>query len=238
MFFQSVIQGFNIFTHWQVWVAIIMYVAIYFAYLISLNTFFNKDDTNANIVVGCLVYTFGELLIHAFLMGSMIAFLLPILLGGTSATPVLVVISSLWSIIKIGLFATIAVMIIGFIPPFGQMISRTPGVQAFLEGLIIFRIFSSQIIYQLQTTSPIDVIIYPGFWATIGFIIIALALVTIVIIVLTFISVYLENTVIGELMPEVLGPIIGVLSGFLPLFMYSTYVRLAIQANYVGVNFL
>lgn len=46
---------------------------------------------------------------------------------------------------------------------------------------------------------------------------------------LALLSVPLEDTAVGELMPIVIGPVLGVLGGIIPLFMYSFYVRLSIM---------
>jgi len=82
---------------------------------------------------------------------------------------------------------------------------------------------------EILTEANVQGSVYPGFWASIGFLVIAGVLVRLVMLGLALLSVPLEDTAVGELMPLVIGPVLGILGGIIPLFMYSSYVRLSIM---------
>jgi hypothetical protein len=138
----------------------------------------------------------------------------------------------LWPIIKIGVIASIWVTILCFIPLIGGFISSSPGIQVFLEGVIIFRLLSGYAIGLILTEANVYGNVYPGFWASIGFLIIAGVLVMGMMIglpsLLRLLPISPYNPVVEKL-SIVAGSVIGVLGGILPIFMYSSYVRLSIM---------
>lgn len=81
---------------------------------------------------------------------------------------------------------------------------------------------------QILSGANVQGSVYPGFWASIGFLIIAGVLVRAIMFGLALFSTRLEFTPIGELIPIVIGPGLSVLGGIILLFMYSSYVRLSI----------
>ena len=229
MFWKSIIGGLAILGHWQVWVAVVLYMAINFAFLMIVAKMVGEDESGGRMVTGCLFHMIGGTVLHGILMGLMLAFLLPILLGGPSAAPISAIIASLWPIIKIGIIAIVAVTILSIIPLIGGFIAHSPGIQAFLEGMIILRLLSGYAIDKILTEANVQGSVYPGFWASIEFLVIAGVLVRLVMLGLALLSVPLEDTAVGELMPIVIGPVLGILGGIIPLFMYSSYVRLSIM---------
>lgn len=231
VFWMSISEGLLILRHWQVWVAVILYMAINLAFLmiISIATIGKGDQSGGRMAMGCLFHTVGGAVLHALLMGSMVAFLLPILLGGTSATPISAIVSLLWPIVKAGVIAIVVVTILAFIPLIGQLIADSPGIHAFLEGVIILRVLSGYAIDQILTEADVQGIVYPGFWESIGFLVIAGVLVRVVMFGVALLSVPLKDTTGGELMTMTVGPVLGVLGGIIPLFMYSSYIRLSIM---------
>ena len=232
MFWKSIIEGLAILSHWQIWVATILYMAVNFAFLMIAATVAGKDESGGRMATGCLFHMIGGTVLHGILMGLMVAFLLPILLGGPSAAPISAIIALLWPIIKIGVIAIVAISILSFIPLIGGFVANSPGIQAFLAGVIIFRLLSGYVIDQILTEANVQGSVYPGFWASLGFLVIAGVLVRLVMFCLALVSVLLENTPVGELIPIVIGPVFGVLGilvGIIPLFMYSSYVRLSIM---------
>jgi hypothetical protein len=65
-----------------------------------------------------------------------------------------------------------------FIPIVGRIISHTPGVDTFIQGLVIFRVFSGGFIECLLERADIHVAnLYPGFWASVGYLVLAMVLV-------------------------------------------------------------
>jgi len=228
MFWESIIAGLAILGHWQVWVAAVLYMTINFAFLMIVAKMAREDESGGRMATGCLFHMIGGTVLHGILMGLMVAFLLPILLGGPSAAPISGIIALLWRIIKIGVITIVAVTILCIIPLIGRFIASSPGIQAFLEGVIIFRLLSGYAIDQILTKANVQGSVYPGFWASIGFLIIAGILVRVVMFSLALLSVPLKDTAVGGLMLIVIGSVLGVLGGIIPLFMYSSYVRLSI----------
>jgi hypothetical protein len=228
MFWKSVIEGLAILGHWQVWIAVVVYMAINFAFLMIVAKIAGEDKSGGRMATGCLFHMMGGTVLHGILMSLMVSFLFPILLGRSFTTPISVIIASLWPIVKIGVIAIVAVTIMSIIPLIGGFISNSPGIQAFLEGVIIFRLLSGNVIDHILTEANVQGSVYPGFWASIGFLIIAGILVMVVMFGLSLLSVPLKYTAVGELMLMIIGPVLGVLGGIIPLFMYSSYVRLSI----------
>ena len=189
----------------------------------------NEYESGGRMAAGCLVRMIGGTVLHGLLMGSMIAFLLPILLGGTSAAPISAIIPLFWPIIKAGVIAVVAVTVLTFIPLIGGLVANSPGMQAFLEGAIIFRLFSGHTIDEILTEANLQGPVYPGLWQSVGFLVIAALLVRLVVFGVALPSVPFEGTTKGEVITIVVGPVLGVLGGIIPLFMYSSYVRLSIM---------
>jgi len=228
MFWGSIIEGLAILGHWEIWLATVIYMGINFAFLIVVTKTAGEDEFGEPRLGGCLFYMIGAPLLHAMLMSLMIAFLLPILLGGSSVTSFSTVIGLIGPIIKSGIVAMVAVIIFSFIPLFGAFIAKSPGIQSFLIGVIIFRLLSDYAIDQVINEANMQGNVYPGFWSSLGFLIIAGVLVRLVMFLLVLISTPFEETMFGELIPTVIGPVFGLLGGIIPLFMYSSYVRLSI----------
>lgn len=171
-------------------------------------------------------------------MGSTIAFLLPILLGGLATSPVFRIseipgiygiIALLGPIIIISFIAMVAVSILSIIPLIGRFIANSPGMRAFLEGAIIFRLLTDGPTDQILTEANVQSSVYPDFWTFVGFLIIAGVLGRVVVSGLALLSMPLEGTALGELMPIVITPVWEVLGGIIPLLMFSSYVRLSIK---------
>jgi len=232
MFWKSIITGLSILGHWQVWVAVVLYMAISFVFLFLIVRRTKKageDESGSRIAKGFLFYMIGGIVLEGILMGLMIVFLLPILLGGSSAAPISEIIILLWPIIKIGIIASLVVTVLSIIPFIGEFIASSPGIQTFLEGVIIFRLLSGYAIEQMLTEANVQGSVYPGFWPSLGFLIIAGILIFVIMIGFASLSVLLEGTLVGELMPTVIGPVLGILGGIIPLFMYISYVQLSIM---------
>ena len=174
-------------------------------------------------------YMIGGIVLEGILMAFTIAFLLPILLGGLSVTPISEVIPLWWPIVKAGAIAMLAVTVLSLIPIIGGLIAHSPAIETFVEGVIIFRFFSEYSVNQMLIEANARGSVYPGFWACIGFIIITTVIVYLIIFGLALLSMPFEGTVIGEFFLIIGGRVFCVLGGMIPLFMYSSYTRLALM---------
>jgi hypothetical protein len=228
MFWKSITEGLLILGNWQVWVTAVVYMAVNFAFLMIVTKLAGEDESGGRMAAGCLFHMIGGTVLHGILMGLMISFLLPILLGAKSVAPLSAIISMLWPIMKVGLIAIIGVTVLCFIPLIGGPIANSPGIQAFMEGVIIFRLISGDMIDYVLNKANVQGSVYPGFWESIGFLVIAGVFVRAVMFGLALLSMPLEDTEVGALIPVVVGPVFGILGGIIPVLMYSSYTRLAI----------
>lgn len=232
VFWKSILGGIAILDHWQVWLSILIYVFASFVFLLLLILLTKKKGKLVDYLL-----IIGEPVFHGVLMGLMISYLLPILLGGSSGTPISIIFTSFWQMIIAGIIAIFIVIVLFFIPIIRDFIVKSPGIKAFLEGVIIFRILSGGVIDQILSEANIQANVYPGFWASIGYLIISAILIPIIICVVSLISGFIvakfgsssENSVVDEILPGIFAPVIGILGGILPLFMYCSYVNLSIQ---------
>lgn len=227
MFWKSVITGLAAFGHWQVWVAVIFYMAVNSVFLVIVAKIAGEGKSGSRMAAGCFSYAIGGIVLHGMLMSLLVAFLFPILLGNPSAAPISEIIASLGTIIVIGIVATGAVMILSFVPLISNFVDCIPGVEVFLEGFIIFRLLCRLSLDQVLAKANIQGSVYPGFWSVLGFLIIAGVIAGLLMLGLGLLSALLKDAVIQELVLMIIAPMIGVLGGIVALFMYGSYVQLS-----------
>ena len=156
IFWMSVIEGLAVLGHWEVWASVILYLTAVFVFMTIGATVMGVDEYGGRNISGFLFYIIGASLFQGILMSLMLFFLLPILLvRGASATTVAEIVVSLWPIIKIGVIASILVTISCFTPLIGGFIRSSPGIQVFLEGVIIFRLLSGYTIGLILTEANV-----------------------------------------------------------------------------------
>lgn len=229
MFEKSIIAGLSILGNWQIWIVAGSYLMINFIFLIFVAKIARNDETDGEMGRGCLLHIIGGTVLEGMLMGIMIALIIPILLGGTSTTPFFLIVRSLWTITKISAVAVAVVTILGFVPLFGKLLRDSAGIEAFLEGAIIFRLLAMQNIDKILTEANVEGSVTPGFWSSVGFFMIAVVLVRLIMFLLSLLTKSLRNTVAGELMPIVIIPVFGVIGGIIPFLMYASYFHLSLM---------
>lgn len=228
MFGESIIEGISALAHWQVWVAAFTYVFIEFGFLyLTFGSVRDEaDPLGREKGSGCLFYMLGGNLLHGVLMGLTVVFLLPIMLGGSSFLPLSEAGELAFTAVKAGIVAVIAVTLLCFIPIAGRFVSGSQGLQAFIEGVIIFRIlagrYDDDILDAAESGS-----VYPGVLTSLFYLLISTALVYAILYGFNFLAMVLRSDRLKKLVPEVIGPALGVLGGIIPLFMYSAFVMLA-----------
>jgi hypothetical protein len=236
MFIESIISGVSLLRFWQVWVAIVLQIICVFGFL-SINAIWMTDKQGPiKMVLGFISLTFGGLIVQGIVMGILIAFLLPIMFGGGATTPLSIIIGNLWQICIAGFIAIVTVTLLGFIPFIGGAIAESPGIQSFLEGIIIYNYYSKGVIDEIVLKKNIVASVYPGFWQSVGYLFIS----WLIIQVITFIFVALlgffnsrvggrDYSPLGEDSGFILGAILTGLGGLLPLFMYAQYITISIS---------
>lgn len=233
MFWNSVLAGFGILSHGKLWLGVFFLVAAQFVFLIITNLIFGRGESGSRMAAGCLFNAVGGPLFQGFIMSVFVGFYLPMMLGANEVMPAVVVFSYLWPLAKAGFIAVIALGILCIVPLVGSLIAESPGIQNFLLGVIIFRLTAGPALAEATQTYSISSSVYPGFWSSIGYLIIAGVLVRLILFGGAFVSTLVKGRTGSELAETIvmaLAPSIGILGGILPLFMYAQHVRLALRA--------
>jgi hypothetical protein len=154
------------------------------------------------------------------------------MLGGEHAMPLGFFTTFAWPIVKACFLALIVSFAVAFIPIVGRLISDTPGVGTFIQGIVIFRVFSAGFIERFLERADLHIAnLYPGFWASVGYLILAIVLVYMCIFAFAALGVTISrNRFSGEGTPSFfVGMVLMPVLGILPLFMYASHVKIAIQ---------
>ena len=233
MFWQSVFGGLGVLAHWQVWVGVVVYAALTFAWLVAIGILMGrKSESGGLMAAGCLTHMIGGIIFQALLLGGLVLFLTPLMLGGDRAMPLGFFTTFAWPIVKSCFLAVVIAFAVGFIPIVGRPIMNLPGVETFIQGVVIFRIFSAGFIELLLERANLHIAnLYPGFWASVGYLVIAIVLVYACLLIFSALGVTISrNRFSGEGAPSFLaGMVLMPILGILPLFMYANHVTLAIQ---------
>jgi len=231
VFWSSVLGGFRILGHWQVWVALIAYAILNWVWLIGLGLLAGDDESGGRMAFGCITHTIGGTIFQAVLISLMVFYLAPIMLGAAKAMPLKFFSEFAWPVAKAGIIATVAVLILSFIPLIGGFIANTPGLGEFIEGVIIFRIFSANFIESFLKKTEISTDIYPGFWYSTGYFIVALVIAYGGLLLVASIKTLASRNSYGDDdgFMLALAPAIVRLLSLLPLFMYAQYTSQTIQ---------
>lgn len=225
MFWSTVLGGLEMLGYWQVWLAIIFYSLATWAWILGIRFFFNIDQLDAKTLFSIGTHMIGGTIFQGILLSIVIFYLAPIMFGANEAMPLKSFSYYAWPIAKAGLIAVVSVSILIFIPIIGTLIIRTPGLDGFIEGVIIFRIFSARFVDFSLEKANISSNIYPGIWYSIGYLIIAIALIWGVL----FLRAVVKGLSSGSLeayFGSFIGPKTSVISrsvSLLPLFMYVQY---------------
>jgi hypothetical protein len=206
--------------------------AAQFGSLVFSSAVFGRGESGGR--TGCLFMAVGAPLFQSFTMSVFVAFYLSMMLGGTDITSRALVLSVIWPLFKGGLVAVIAVGILCIVPVLGTLIVMSPAIQNFLLGVIVFRLGLGHALAEASAHFSLSTSLYPGVWSTIGYLIIAAAvLIRVILYGCVLISVVTKNRVgseLAEAIPLTLAPRFAVLGGLLPLFMNVQHVRLAVDA--------
>jgi len=231
VFFKSIIGGLGTLLHWQVWVALLIYVLASFGWLMLIGAIMGRSDSGVRQGAGCLTHMIGGTVFHGLLLGLFVLVLTPIMLGGNRFLPLSFFKSLALPILVACIYAIVAVLILSFVPIIGNLISDIPGVADFIKGVIIFRFFSESYIETELRRAGLPTEIYPGFWASIGYLLIAIVLIYGCWLGFSLLGVKISKSRFyeDESVNFLIGSIVLPLFGLLPLFMYAKHVYLAIE---------
>jgi len=232
VFWNSVVGGLGVLGHWQVWIAVLAYAGLQLAWIMGIGMLVGESESGGRMAAGCLTHMIGGIIIQALMLGGVVLFLTPLMLGGTKAMPLGFFTTFAWPIAKACFLALLISFAVGFIPIIGRLISDTPGVDTFIQGVVIFRVFSAWFIERLLQRANLHISnLYPGFWASVGYLLIALVLVYGCLLLFAAVGTTISrNRYSGEGTGAFFaGMVIMPILGILPLFMYANHLTLAIQ---------
>lgn len=64
MFWDSVLEGLKVLTHWQVWLSIVVYVIIMFIFIVICGGLVISNDSGYRVAIGCFTYLIGTTLTY------------------------------------------------------------------------------------------------------------------------------------------------------------------------------
>jgi hypothetical protein len=228
MFWQSVWEGFRLLAFWQVWIGVLFYVVGLYAYLFALSKMVGGEKQAGRLMAGCLTNLIAGLVVEGVLTAVVVAFLLPIMLGGERALALSDISSYFGQIALAGTVGVATAILIGLIPVVGRMLTDAPGVPTFIIGVVVFRLLAGPAVQDIlaragRTTASI----YPSVWLSLGYIGIAVVFVSVTTHLAALLATRWDKSS-GGVLTAVIPPAVGVLGGLLPLFMYSAYVTNAL----------
>lgn len=236
MFRSSVVQGLLALRFWEIWVAFVLYAAVTFGFLIYVRPLLGKLDP---IHRRDAIFSFTSLGGPAFdvlMLSIIIGSLTPLWLGFSEAySPVTLLLSYWKGILFIAAFGLIAgILLLFMLSSLGQI---GDGLSFFLKSALIFRLYSGKTVNEIIKDKDVEHPIFPGLLESIGYFLIATILVLVVWLALSAITDWIEkhrSVQDGRVFTIIVTPFMSIFSGFLPLLMYSQFVRLSIQSLISG----
>ena len=228
MFWDSVLAGLKVLTYWETYVAGLEYLAIFFIPMIIVGMVMEKNEGAAGYV-GCLSMLLMPVL-QVAAMSVMILTLAPIIFGfGEDAAW-----SFPWQLIAMvpGAFfkligvLIVAAVVLAFVPILGQLQS--------LQTLVLGGIALIFVLGILDSVNPgivkerVDFI--PGFWFSVGLIVIGgiMSWVGMMVAALAVTALELAQEGIGQI---VMFPIAAIF-GFIPVFMYGAWLGAQVRGGF------
>ncbi len=242
MFWQSVISGLIAFLDWHI---IIGAIGIAFAsvlHLLITGFTMGDNESGGRLGAGCLLMFIGGPLVQALSVSVFILFCLPAIIGTGGFTPLELVSMLLWPVIKIGLIAFGIVFVLCIIPIIGDIITSTPGVTIFLQGIFMLRPITNNLFYAISDGEILPPSVFPSFLNSLGYVIIGIAICWGLLLIIAFIfdqvkkrrnaieyiySQYDSEPTIGMVF---IGMFLGPIFGIIPLLMYGQYISFSLSA--------
>lgn len=227
MFWNSIIVGLiAFFTNWQIWVSILLFCLITFAYFFVF--MITGKDSEYHRSSATSAYTITGIILQGFTIAFLVALILPILCGGVEFSSISFLTSKFWYIILAGIFAIIAILGFSIIPFLGSIISNSAGVGIYIQGVIAFELLSNNIFVKAIGNSNLDV--FPGFWVFTGFLIFSIILIylftNLLLVLLMKLGIFSEYGM-GNL-NMVFANFLGIFPALLCICIYGSYVYLSI----------
>ncbi|MBM3862364.1 MAG: hypothetical protein FJ385_00200 [Verrucomicrobia bacterium] len=199
-------------------------------------------ESSARIGAGCFLVIVGGPLIQAIAVSGFVLLCLPAIIGGGGFTPGEVIGPLFWPVFKAGFLAMLLVLVLCFIPIVGRMISDTPGVPVFLQGIFMLKPIAKKLYYAITDGSRLPDSAFPSFWDCLGYILIGLALCWAAFMCVAMIAdqVKKRRDPVGHLLDRyrqepssgmmLVGMFVGPVLGVVPLLMYGQFIGLSIRS--------
>jgi len=225
MFLKAVGAGLNVLLHWQVWVAAISSILVLFAFQAFIATTMGKKQSVGSSPSGCLTMVVGGTILQSLVNSAFFTALIPIILGGQSALPLGVLFEHCGRIATIGFLGMAASLLVSFIP----IVSGSHAVPSFVQGVVVCRLLAGTELEAIATSHGVT-LVYPGFWQSVGFVIIAVAMGLLAIGVATILLSLVDHwdKAVAPFVPPAMGSL-GIVFAYLPVFMYMKYAVLGLR---------
>lgn len=233
MFLASIVKGLSLLRFWEVWAAIAVYAACNLTWLL-LAYFLQGGENSEPNIPGTLFWVFGGTAFQAFLTAIIIFYLIPILLGHTDAMPLTIILDYVPQIFIAAIVAIVAIMVLGFIPIINAILQSLPGLDSFIQCLIVFSLLANTSIEEVIVKYGIQDSVYPGFWQIAGYFVISGILIFSMFMLVSIIGYLIDKSILKtefleEASPIIIGPTYNIIGGLLPLFMYAQYIALSLS---------
>jgi len=228
MFWDSVIAGLKVLTYWETYVAGLEYLAIFFVPMIVMGMVMQKNES-AGALAGCLSMLLMPV-VQVAAMAVMVLTLAPIIFGFAEdaawSFPWQLITMAPGAFFKLVGVLVVAAIILAFIPILGQLRS--------LQTLVLGGIALMFVLGILDSVNPgivkgrVDFI--PGFWFSVGLIVIGgiMSWVGMVVAALAVTALELAQEGIGQI---VMFPIAAIF-GFIPVFMYGAWLGAQVRGGF------
>jgi hypothetical protein len=226
MFWESVWGGLCAFVHWQTWVAIVEYLAIFLVPTALVSMRINTDGTKA----GCLMMLVGPLL-QCLATIVFLWTLAPILLNHRDEAawvfPWQVLMGDPMFVMKVIAIMVVAAIVVGFLPVLGSM----PTVLTLALGIIAL-IFLVHALDSMSEHGPVRLL--PSLWFILGLIVVGGVLAWLGMIVTALIATGVDRWQEG--LGQLLALPVASLLGFIPVFIYAAWLGLQLKQAYMGYS--
>lgn len=220
MFWDSVLAGLKVLTYWETYVAGLEYLAIFF-----ISTMIMKKSEGGGAAIGCL----STLLLPVLGVAAVVVFVLtlaPIIFGFAEdaawSFPWKILTMAPGAFFKLVGVLVVAAIVLAFIP--------IPGVQTLVLGgialMFVLRILDS--VNPGIVRGRVDFV--PGFWFSVGLLVIGGVMSQVGMMVASLIVIPLEIAKKG--ISRLLMFPIGAIFGFIPVFMYGAWLGAQVRGGF------
>jgi hypothetical protein len=228
MIWKSILEGLLFFRHWQVWLCLILYLALKYASNILIMGYSMKDEydiSSKRFLIGIIT----NFIFQCILLSFLLSIISPLLFVGDTLQSFSILLEMIDHIILAGLIASGVITIFYFIPFLS--FTDSPSFTIFLEGMIIFWYLFARHLNKLLEIGDIDIKIYPSYIETIIILVLGLLIAKTISFVSMLLSVLIADKKLIRPVSLIFSCITLVfqeISGLIPVFMFFSYVKLTL----------